>query len=367
MNTPMTYRLSSDDEHKQLIEKLADSYAIKADRSILCLAALYDTFDWRLFNKSLVLYTMGESIHLRRLYENDVIHSAEYISPPAFLNTLQDGELKAVLRPIIKMRALLKLVEMHYRSTSHRILNSDVKTVARIRYDEFRSSPAKDSHLISAQLWLLPVKGYPSYYRGLTRRIKTAGLAPRRRNDLYFEALEFAGKTPGSYSSKLRLRLEPEMKSDEATRTILRDLLQTMKTNESFIEKDLDTEFLHDYRVAIRRTRSALSQIKNVFPKETTARFKKDFSYLGKLSNDLRDLDVYLLEEDTYRSKLPTALQEGLPPLFSYLRKKRTEALKQFIAQHAAHCLRLPQGVDSRVDMAMQSEVLAVGAAFDRV
>jgi len=107
--------------------------------------------------------------------------------------------------------------------------------------------------------------------------------------------------------------------------------LQIMRINEANIEKDLDTEFLHDFRVAIRRTRSALGQIKNVFPAKTTNRFKKNFASVGKLSNELRDLDVYLLNEDTYKAMLPPVLCDDIDPLFDYLRKKRSKALQKVI------------------------------------
>jgi CHAD domain-containing protein len=104
-----------------------------------------------------------------------------------------------------------------------------------------------------------------------------------------------------------------------------------MRINEAHIDKDLDTEFLHDFRVAIRRTRSALGQIKFVFPTNTTDRFKKDFAFVGKLSNELRDLDVYLLNEDSYKAMLPPVLRDDIDPLFEYLRKKRSRALQKVI------------------------------------
>jgi CHAD domain-containing protein len=119
------------------------------------------------------------------------------------------------------------------------------------------------------------------------------------------------------------------MRSDEATKLILRFLLHVIRVNEANIEKDIDTEFLHDFRVAIRRTRSALAQIKLVFPTDTTERFKKDFAFVGKLSNELRDLDVYLLNEDTYKGMLPPVLRDDIAPLFDYLHKKRTRALQK--------------------------------------
>jgi CHAD domain-containing protein len=118
------------------------------------------------------------------------------------------------------------------------------------------------------------------------------------------------------------------MRADEAAKVILRFLLKAIKINENYIKADLDTEFLHDFRVAIRRTRSALSQIKDVFPTETTDRFRRDFSLLGKLSNLLRDLDVYLLTEKAYKAMLPATLRDEIDPLFDFLRGKRSKALE---------------------------------------
>jgi len=129
----------------------------------------------------------------------------------------------------------------------------------------------------------------------------------------------------------LKIQLDPAMRSDEATKIILRYLLQIMKINEANLEKDLDTEFLHDFRVAIRRIRSALGQIKSVFPQNTTDRLKKDFSFVGKLSNQLRDLDVYLLKEDAFKAMLPSVLRDDIDPLFDYLRKNRSRALQKVI------------------------------------
>jgi len=74
-----------------------------------------------------------------------------------------------------------------------------------------------------------------------------------------------------------------------------------------------------------------LSQVKFIFSPETTDRFKADFRYVGQLSNNLRDLDVYLLNEDTYRKMIPAVLRDDINPLFDYLQKKRVTALKNVI------------------------------------
>jgi len=138
---------------------------------------------------------------------------------------------------------------------------------------------------------------------------------------------------PGSYSTKFTAAIDPAMRSDEAMKCILRFLLQVMRINEGNIEKNLDTEFLHDFRVALRRARSALSEMERVFPREIIDRFKKDLATVGRISNPLRDLDVYLQDESNHKAMLPAALRDGIDPLFKYLRKERQRAFRDLV-QH---------------------------------
>ncbi len=331
MQNNLKFKLPDGLNEKQFFAKLTDKYALKKEPTVVENFTIYDTFDWRLFHKSLVLYTSGSKLFLRKLAKNEIYHSAECTSLPVFIWDFPDGELKKHLAPIIKMRALLKLVDVYSRSTPYRILNRDEKTVARLVYEDLRSSSAKNASALATHLWLKPVKGYPKYSRNLAKRFEKAGLTIRKEEDIYFKALKLADKKPGSYSAKVNIQLDPAMRSDEATKSILRFLLQIMRINEANIDKDLDTEFLHDFRVAIRRTRSALGQIKFVFPTNTTDRFKKDFAFVGKLSNELRDLDVYLLNEDSYKAMLPPVLRDDIDPLFEYLHKKRSKALQKVI------------------------------------
>jgi CHAD domain-containing protein len=327
------FKFSSPDEFdlQRLAGALADHYVVKKERSVLKLMAIYDTFDWRLFNKSFVLYTSGKKLFLRKLFKNASIHSAAIPSPPVFVRDFPDSKLKQHLSPVLSVRALLKLIELQSRLTAHRILNQDEKTVARLIYEEIRPVQAKKAPVLATYLWLQPVRGYTKDCQNITKYLAEIGFTALEKEDIYFKAMDMAGKHPGGYSSKLRIQLDPAMRSDEATKIILRYLLQIMKANEANLEKDLDTEFLHDFRVATRRTRSALDQAKSVFPKHMAGRFKKEFAFVGNLSNQLRDLDVYLLKEKTFKRILPPVLRDDISPLFDYLRKNRSKALQKLI------------------------------------
>ncbi|MCK4793180.1 MAG: CHAD domain-containing protein [Desulfobacteraceae bacterium] len=331
MYNRVKFHVPRGDNVHQFMGKLADQFTIKKGSDNTESIRIYDTFDWRLFHKSLVLYESGGRLHLRKLFKSKIMHSIQITSPPTFIWEFPDSALKEKLVPIIDVRALLKLVEVQSRSTPYRILNQDEKTVLQLVYEELRTSHTKDAPVLAAHLWLQPITGYPKYSQKITKRLEEEGLTISNEDDIYFKGLEAADRKPGSYSTKINIQLTPDMRSDNATKVILRFLLHIMRVNEAIIQKDLDTEFVHDFRVAIRRTRSALGQIQYVFPKKTTDRFKKNFAFLGKLSNELRDLDVYLLKEDAYKSKLPPVLRDDIHPLFDYLRRKRSKAFQKFI------------------------------------
>ena len=324
----LKFNLPDGHDEKQFIRQLAGHYSIKKEPTGAERFTIYDTFDWRLFNKSLILQLSGNKLFLRKLAKFEILHSLEFSKIPVFIWDFPAGELKEQLAPIMEMRALLQLFELQSRSRPYRILNPDEKTVARLVFEEIRPLRKRRTAALANHLWLKPFKGYPKYARNLSKRIEAAGFTLGKADDIYFKALAAVDKKPGSYSTKVNIRLDPAMRSDQAAKVVLRFLLNVMRTNEAIFEKDLDTEVLHDFRVAIRRTRSALAQIKNVFSTRTTDRFKKDFAYVGKRTNALRDLDVYLLNQDAYKAMLPAVLRDDIDPLFRHLRKKRAKAFQ---------------------------------------
>lgn len=331
MHDPIKFNLPGEYDIERFMNELSDQYNIKNEPVKIEIIRIYDTFDWRLFNKSLVLYGCAGKLYLRNLSKREIMDSVHITSFPVFIWAFPSSKLKEQLAPVIGVRALLKLVEIQSRSMPYSLLDREGKTVLRLVYEEIRSSRNKNAPALAAHLWLQPVKGYSKHSQKMARRFEQAGLTVNTEDDIYFKGLKDAGKTPGSYFSKVNLQLDPHMRADEAAKIIFRFLLRVIRVNAANIEKDIDTEFLHDFRVAVRRSRAALGQIRSVFPTKTTERFKKDFAFLGKLTNELRDLDVYLLKEDGYKAKIAPVLCNDIEPLFDHLRRKRSEAFQKVI------------------------------------
>ena len=312
-----------------LVNELKNHSAIITEELTGESVTFYDTFDWRLFNASLLLLHSGCDLSLRRMPTGELLQRQLIETRPTFAWDIPEGALKKTLDPILEIRALIKLVDVEVNTTPVRILNDDQKTVARLTYQTLEPALRPADRPLK-QLCLEPVKGYGKDGRRLAAFLEQIGLAPVQAS-LFQKALAYGDREPGDYSTKLNFKLEPDLRADEATRVILRHLLQTIRANEAGIKADIDTEFLHDFRVAVRRTRSALSQIKGVFPEAPTVRFRRDFAYIGKFTNDLRDLDVYLLAEDSYKARLPDHLGSGLDPLMAHLQQKRSAALESVI------------------------------------
>ena len=92
-----------------------------------------------------------------------------------------------------------------------------------------------------------------------------------------------------------RVDLAPTVRADIGARQIHLALVGILVANEPGLRANLDTEFLHDFRVAVRRTRSLLGQIRHVFPPDAVDHFSTEFSWLGRLTGPLRDMDVLVL------------------------------------------------------------------------
>ena len=107
--------------------------------------------------------------------------------------------------------------------------------------------------------------------------------------------------------------LAPDDRADVSVRKILRSLFVTLRSNANGVAEDANTKCLHDLRVANRRTRSALSQIKGVLPVSVIEYFQPEFKWLGNVTGPCRDLDVFLNTAGDIRllEKILTALLDS--------------------------------------------------------
>jgi CHAD domain-containing protein len=321
---PVTYRLDDTAAGRRILETAAKQFAHHRRSGAMGSTTYYDTFDWRIFNKQSHLKAQFDGrVRVLAWVRDDgsEIRRAPISETPGFAWDLPKSGLQRELAGLLQMRRLLPLFTIESQKETVRILDGRDKTVATLQLESSRVHPAGGNRATSslpAILTALPVRGYDRDFEALLSALEGQDL-DQLDHDLFTLAATAAGLAPGSYSKQLDLHLEPTLRSDDALRMVLKRLFQVMLQNERGLRENIDSEFLHDFRVAVRKTRSALTQVKGVLPPEKVAHFKKEFSWLGQITGPTRDLDVYLLKMPKYRASVPAALRADLDPLDDFL------------------------------------------------
>ena len=296
--------------------------------------AYFDTFDWRLHRSGGFIRQApsrsGPMVSwLRR--DGSLRHRLSARVVPPFAWDFPAGEFRREVEEVIAMRRLLEVVELRIGGFTVNLLDRRDKTVARARFEEGvarASGPTVASGVpgvaaaegaLRPVLRLQAIRGYDRAFESLVRFVESdLGLEDLETTELEL-GLAAIGRRAGDVSSKVEIELDGAMPAAEAAKIIHRTLLAAIQRNEQGTVRDLDSEFLHDFRVAVRRTRSALSQIKGVFAEEDLTRFKGELAWLGGLTGPTRDLDVYLLKMEATKAELAESVRQDLDPLNTFL------------------------------------------------
>jgi len=314
-----TRRLQTADEipfrFASLVTALSAAFEVVAGTKQLVRLSRLDTFDRRLDAADLTLehqiLAAGERLLLGRpdgsLTVAVLVNDLQW---PALAGALPSGPVRDAIAPVIGIRALMVASQERRRRQLLQLRNGDGKTVARVELDE----PAS-THGAPAQLVLRVLRGYEDEAIRAERVLIGLGLRPLEPG---------ADRKPGS-----PVKAPGTERQDPAAvlvATALSGFLGTMRENLPGLLDDVDTEFLHDFRVAVRRTRATLKLGRPALPAVMRERWEPDFKWLGDLTTPVRDLDVYELELPAMSQWLVKADPTDLDPLGRHLRSRRTRS-----------------------------------------
>lgn len=333
------FLLPHDMKLERLVRLLGGEDRCGTDGSATFELTFFDSFDWRLHGAGLRLLRIatpqGAVLRLKKSDGSEAVDAVASPDPPAWPAALPDSELRTVVAGLLEMRVLLPLVRVHCEVQDLAYRNEDAKTVVRLQLLSLQcdSPDITESRTLWPRIRLLPVRGYEDERDVLARRLGDELEWPQAPDCLFDEAITAIGREPGDYSSKLDVALRPEAMAVDALRKILLHLLDTLERNVPGAHAGLDSEFLHDLRVATRRTRSALSQVKRVLPDTIVNDFRERFGWLGQVTGETRDLDVFLLELPRYRASLPADMAGDLTALEHHLTSVHAAAQQQLAAE----------------------------------
>jgi CHAD domain-containing protein len=333
-DAPVALLMPPDIEDDALISALRRHYDLNVESPRSIDRVYLDTFDGRLHAAGLTLWRAAKPAvaDVGLTLEEPGGMSRPVTARPTRRDRIRAddlavGPIRDRLRAVIEERALVSQVRVRSLVRRIAVCNADGKTVARVAIERptvVGPRPANAS--LSHRVHVTPVLGYPRAKTRVSKLLDAelgfmAAPAP-----LVAEAKAGAGIPVAGVSSKVDIELDPNMRADHASILICRRLADIVDANLPGTLADVDTEFLHDLRVAVRRTRSVLKEIKGIVPPTETERARADLRWIQEITGPTRDLDVQLEGWPTLVAAVNPSLADDLGPLHDLLTRHRAAA-----------------------------------------
>lgn len=319
---------------------------------------LLDTFDARLAAAGLT--AVATERHARRsdrvwfvvAGERDGVAAVTLDAVPSCTSGLPAGPLRARLAELLDVRVLLTVVTVSATMQVWRQTDADGRTIVEVTcWSGVAVAPGE--HAIPADparpicrattplepaVWLevRTVRGEGAADR-VRAALSAAGLATLRVG-VPVALAELAGVDRTGRGSRLSAELDRSMHAIDGYREVLRDLLGVIDANRAGAAAAIDPEFLHDLRVAVRRTRSVLRHARRVLPDDVRDRARHGFGRLGQLTGHARDLDVQVLDWSAMTAGFDGPTRHALEPVlahFTALREAAHEHVRAGLADPA--------------------------------
>lgn len=304
----------------------------------------YDSFDWRLYAAGLLLFVDRHGARMRLCLREcasglDMV-CVEVSDVPRFAADLPRGLIHDRVAPLLKERRLLEVVALKSRREEFRVLDGEQKTVMRASMEVHRVKTSERSVRLRDRMELMPVRGFHEPLQSLLSVLASNPEIRELPANVFEEALNAVDRQPLDYRSRPHLRLQPGQSAGTAARAIFAQLLDVIEANEDGVRQDLDAGFLHDMRVAVRRTRTVLGEMKRILSAPHFVHYREEFAWLATVTGPVRDLDVLLSALSEYGDWLGPEHRQGLDALRAAVRSRRSAARRALLEALASQRYR---------------------------
>lgn len=303
-----------------ILDVLPDGYAIHTHHVDECTGQMLDTFEGHLRRTGQLLLQRPKRILLIDLVSGGML---EQEGSPGwqFAEKLLHGEISDRLQQLSKLRAFSTIAAVAVELRDIVLMDELEKTVARAR-----AIIVSQDGRHATWLSLSPLRGYDDELILFANALEESGFSAFESSSDYYPPI---GLEQACYTSKPDIVLMQDTSVYDSATEIARTFIGVARLNEEGILADLDTEFLHDFRVSLRRVRSLLSLFRNVYDEQDCRAANKELAGIMKQTNRLRDLDVYLMDRGKFYALVPDSMYAGLQTLFDIFARERQEALEQ--------------------------------------
>lgn len=281
---------------------------------------LLDCFDQSIRKSGQALIFANNMLML--LKSDGIMLAQAAVEASRFIIDQNDGPVKKALSFVSPLRRILVIGHGSLSDTRVNAVDNERKTHVRAHFRTFRANTAD---IQMTQVTLQALRGYESAFELMRQKIDQLGYKVEQdMSSIYFRLID----QYQPYDPKPVIAVSKDELALQAANDIILTYIEVARLNESGIITDKDSEFLHDYRVSLRKVRSVISLFKGIYSDQQTLTLKREFSDLMSPTGRLRDLDVYLLDRQNFYKLLPESLHEGLSIMFDLFETERNEQLK---------------------------------------
>jgi CHAD domain-containing protein len=286
-----------------------------------------DTFDGRLHRAGLRLQVnKSEGLELVLSGEGIVPAHLAVDAVPRGPSDLPPGPLRSRVAALLDVRALLPQLRVSSNRTGGARRDAAGKVVAIAElYEGVHVVGRPGVECPEATIEIDAVPGYSKQTRRTLQTLRSVGVA-ECETDTLTQCAAAAGVDLAGFAAGATVPLDPEMSACDGFRLVLANLATVIRANWQGTVDQADSEFLHDLRIAIRRSRTVLAEAKAVLPATILDPNRDGFKWLAGLTGTPRDLDVYLLEWSRYTDPLGAEVSQSLEPVRDLLERHRADA-----------------------------------------
>lgn len=374
-----------------------DGLVLQPQPTLKIFDTYFDTDDWRIYRAGFALRIRSESgkaeatlkaLHSRstavadRREVSEALQGAESDSI-----THATGPVGTRVQAVRGTHPLQPLFEVHTSRQRYAVhAPNDATPLGEIALDETVIARSQGQPQISIQrVEIEALTDDHESLQTLVKALQTGCSLESAADSKYAQGLKSVGLAPPGAPELAPTRIDASMRMEEIGFANLRRYLSAWHRHEPGARLGDDPEELHDLRVAARRLDAVLRHFGEYLP-ATLVRIRPTLKKVMRALGDARDLDIALLELDTFDRKLAQTDRLNIKTLREHLSAERVRArakmlsvldssavqkdldkLSQVLAQPSASLADGPQALQSQVTPTLQAIPALIRTRYKKV
>jgi len=344
-----TWEFNEGVKNTDILSAISSEFDTEINPATTSSLQFYDDFDTHLWKANYLLCQVNEQ-KFQLIDHSGCINEVRASSDARFWWEFSDSKVKDKLQKLVGLRAVLPITSLNLIEIDFSLRNGDQKIVVK---GHLTQSMVGDK--VTCYFTLQALRGYAKYYARVAQLLRP--FIKVKINDFGLRFL-LMGQDIQAIEPKqgIPLSLTEDMRTEQAVRAMAIVMLDQAGLHVDGVIADTDTEFLHQFRVNVRKLRSLMSLLKKALPATMIDTLKPRLSSIASKTNKLRDLDVFIVAQDSYRAMLPANFESGLSELYRLIGKQRQQE-KNKVARYLS-------SNDYKTDVGACAAELSLNATF---